>query len=79
MALLERFLPRGRSCMHPLQWRLKDHWSPMVDDPAVQIPLSQVCVEAVHWWLQNDRWRFSVPLEVPPPSLLLHTDVCLSV
>ena len=29
-----------------LQWRLKDHWSPMVDDPAVQISLLQECVEA---------------------------------
>ena len=56
--------------MNPLQWCLKDHWSPMVDDLAVQMPLSQECVEAVRWWLQ-ERWVFSAPLQVPPPSLLL--------
>ena len=39
MASLECFLPQSRSLMHPLQWCLKDTWSSMVDDPAVQIPL----------------------------------------
>ena len=65
--------------MCPLKWHLKDNWSPMVDDTAVQIPLSQVCAEVVYWWLQNDRWGFDVSLQVPPPSLLLHANVCLSV
>ena len=51
----------------------------MVDDPAIQIPLSQECVEAVCWWLQEERLGFGVPLQVPPPSMLLHTDMCLSV
>ena len=78
MASLEWFLRRGRSCMRPLQWGLKDHWSPVVGNPAVQIPLSSVCVEAVCWWLQEDRWVFGVPLQVPPLSLLLHTDMSLS-
>ena len=32
-ASLKRFLPRGRSCMRPLQWHLKD-------DPSFQVPLS---------------------------------------
>ena len=59
--------------MRPLQWRLKDYWSPMVDNPAVQIPLLLECVEAVCSGLQEDRWVFGVPLQVPPPSLLLHT------
>ena len=77
MASQERFLPRGHSHMRPLLWRLKVHWYPLVDDPAVQIPLSQQCVEAVRWWLQEDRWVFGVPLQVPPPSLLMHTDVSL--
>ena len=65
MASLECFLPWGRSRMHTLQWHLKDHWFPMVDDLAVQIPLSQECVEAVRWWLQEDRWVSGVPLLVP--------------
>ena len=50
----------------------------MVDDLAVQIPLLQECMEAVRWWLQEDRWVFSVLLQVPPLSLLLHTDTSLS-
>ena len=63
--------------MRPLQWHLKDHWSPMVDDPAVRILLSQESVEAVHWWLKEDKRVFGVPLQVPPSSLLLHTDASL--
>ena len=70
--------PHGFAAMCPLQWRLKDQWSPMVDDPAVQIPLLQECVEAVRWWLQEDRWVLNVPLQAPPPFLLLHTDASLS-
>ena len=70
MASLERFLPRSHLRMCPLQWCLKDHWSAMVDDPAVQIPLSQE-------WLQDDRWVFGVPLQVPPLPLLLHTNTSL--
>ena len=34
--------------------------------------------EAVQWWLREDRWVLGVPLQVPPPSLLLHTDASLS-
>ena len=41
-------------------------------------PMSQECVEAVRWWLQEDRWLFGVPLQFPPPSLLLYTDASLS-
>ena len=66
-----------RWSVRPLQWRLKYHWSPMVDNPAFQIPLSLECVEAVCWWLQEDRWVFGVPLRVCPLSLLLHTDASL--
>ena len=33
--------------MRPLLWCLEDQWSPTMDHPAVQIPLSQECVEAV--------------------------------
>ena len=67
MVLLECFFLRGRTRMRPLQWHLKDCWSPMVDDPANQIPLSQECIEAVLWWLQEDRWLSGVPLQVPVP------------
>ena len=28
----------------------------------------------IRWWLQEDRWVSVVPLQVPPPSLPLHTD-----
>ena len=63
--------------MRPFPWHLKDHWSPMVDDTAVQMPLLQECVEAVRWWLQEDRWVFIVLLQVPHPSLLLHNDAFL--
>ena len=49
----------------------------MVDDLAVQIPLSPECAEAVRLWLQEDKWVFVVPLQVPPLSLLLHTDASL--
>ena len=55
----------------PLQWRLRDHL-------AVQIPLLPECLEAVRWWLQENRWVFGDPLQVSPPSLLLHNDVCVS-
>ena len=72
MASLEHFLPRGHLCMCPLQWRLKDHWSPMVDDPAVQIPLLQECIEAVCWWLQEDRWAF-----VSLSRFFLHPCCCI--
>ena len=78
LASLERFLPQGHSWMRPLQLCLKDHWSPTVDDLAIEIPLSEEFMEAVRWWLQEDGWGFGVPVQVPPPSLLLHTDVCLS-
>ena len=66
LALLESFLPRGCTCMHPLQWHLKDCWFPMVDDPADQIPLSQECIEAAWWWFQENRWLSGVPLQVLP-------------
>ena len=78
MASLEHFLPQGCSLMHPLQWCLRDHWFPMVDNPTVQIPLLLECIEAVRWWLQEDRWVFGVPPQVPPLSLLLLTDASLS-
>ena len=32
----------------------------------------------VHWWLLEERWSASVPLQIPPPSLLLYIDVSLS-
>ena len=64
--------------MRPLQWHLKDHWFPVVDNPAVQIPLSPECMKAGRWWLQEDSWVFAVALQVPPPSLLLHTSSSLS-
>ena len=59
--------------MRLLQWRLKDFWSPMLDDPALPVPVSPECAEALRWWVLD------VPLQVPPPSLLLHTDTSLSV
>ena len=43
MASLECFLPQGRSPMRPLQWRLKDFRSPMVDNLAFLVPLSPEC------------------------------------
>ena len=57
MVSLERLLPRDRTLMWPLQWHLKDSWSPVMDDPATPIPLSQTCVETVRWWLQEVRFR----------------------
>ena len=64
--------------MRPLQWQMKDHWSPVDGDPASPIHLSQDCVEAVRWWLQEDRWTLGVPLHVLPPSMSLYTDTYLS-
>ena len=48
MVSLVRFLPRGRTRMHPLQW------------------------------LQEDKWLFGVPLQVPSLSLSLYTGTSLS-
>ena len=78
VASLERFLPRGCTHMWPLQWHLKDSWSPVTDDPATPIPLSQTCVEAVRWWLQEERRTSGVPLQVQPPSLSLYIDASLA-
>ena len=68
---------RGCTRMRPLQWHLNDR-SPMVGDQAVQIPQMQGCIEMVRWWLQEDRWLSGVPIQVPPPSLLLYTNALLS-
>ena len=38
IASLERFIPRGRVKMQCLQWQLKSHWSPAMDNPAAPIP-----------------------------------------
>ena len=35
--------------------------------PASSICLSQACIEAVQWWLQEARWQSGVPLKIPPP------------
>ena len=78
MASLECFLPWSHSRMCPLQWCLKDFWSPVVDNPALLVPLWLECVDPIRWWLQEDRWIPGVPLQVPLPSLLLHTDASLS-
>ena len=77
MASLERFVPRGCSRMCPLQWRVKDHWSPMVGDPSLPVPLAPECVGSIRWWPQEGRWDAGIPLQVLPPSLLLHTDASL--
>ena len=44
----------------------------------MQIPVTQEYGEFVHWWLQEERWLSRVPLQVPPPSLLLYTDASLT-
>ena len=50
----------------------------MIDILADQIPLLQEYIEAVHWWLREDRWQSGVPLKFPPPSLSLYTDTSVS-
>ena len=49
----------------------------MVDNPAQQVPLLPECIEAVRWWHHEDRWVFGIPIQVPPPSLLLHTNTSM--
>ena len=78
MSSLEWFLPGGHSRMMPLQWQMKDHWSPVDDDPSCLIHLSRECVQAIRWWLEEDRWTRSILLHIPPPSLSLYTDTSLS-
>ena len=50
----------GRVWMHPLQWRLKYLWFPVVDDTSLPIPLSPDCIEAVR--LVASGVPFQVPL-----------------
>ena len=75
VASLERFLPRGHTRMHPLQWQFKDHWSPMVDDPAGQI-LFVACVHRGGTVVApGGQVAVGVPLQAPSPS---YTDSSLS-
>ena len=52
--------------LRPLQWHLRDSWSPALEDPATPISLSQTFVEAVWWWLQGIRWILDASLQVRP-------------
>ena len=60
------------------QWHLKDHCSPMSDDPSLLVSLLPECAEEVHWWPQEGRWLAGISMQGPPPSLPLQTDASLS-
>ena len=72
MSSLEWFLPGGCTRM------MKDHWSPVDGDPSCLIHLSRECVQAIRWWLEEDRWTRGILLHILSPSLSLYTDTSLS-
>ena len=56
MSSLECFLPGVCTRMRPLQWQMKDPWSPVDGNPSYPLHLSWECVQVIRWWLDEDRW-----------------------
>ncbi|MGL5405387.1 MAG: hypothetical protein ACRDAX_01135, partial [Propionibacteriaceae bacterium] len=56
---------------------MKEFWSPTVDHPYEQIPLSAEVRKDLLWWVNDDNLTVSVPLQQSSPDLLLFLDASL--
>ena len=74
MASLEKLVPFGRSHMRSLQYQLKLHWRQNRDSRFSQIPLSADVLVDLIWWVDPSNLLVGIPLESPPPDLLMYTD-----
>ena len=67
----------GRIRIRPLQFYLREHWTPSSQDWEAYIPILEVLSPHLSWWLQMENVMTGFPLTSPVPSLTLFTDASL--
>jgi hypothetical protein len=65
----------GRIRIRPLQFYLREHWTPSSQDWEAYIPILEVLSPHLSWWLQMENVMSGFPLTSPVPSLTLFTDI----
>ena len=73
MVSVERMIPLARLRIRPLQYYLNENWSPELD-VKTQIPKSSELLPSLQWWSDGVNLRPGVPISLPQPDHLLHTD-----
>lgn len=69
------YVPLGRLHLRPLQWYLKDRYSPSIDPVTKVIHLVRPAIlEMARFWLDIAMLRQGVPLHPPKPQMTLVTD-----